>query len=220
MALADVSELSREIDILCLYSSSSTLYVCNADYPAAGALDAYSCSHMFLGRDIMRSDFNDLRTDLLHLVAEPDRRVRAVIDGARFDDLPLELARAGLEARPLYRGPDRDFMAAGPFLIDPYRRHARNSRPADLSEIDPSDEEAAASGAVSGTLETEAESPFALAIAREQTEALLDLIGPTHAAVFWIGPSGMTDDVLFRQLRTLNKVLVPSGWASPPTMTS
>lgn len=72
--------------------------------------------------DALSRDFAILSADVLRLAANPARRMRVVVDGAMFDDLPLALTRASLAHRPIYRGPDCSFMATGPFLVDPYHR--------------------------------------------------------------------------------------------------
>ncbi len=51
----------------------------------------------------------------------------AVIDGAQFDDLPGDLAAAGVRARGLYlEGPDRAAVAAGPFLAAAETAHVQS----------------------------------------------------------------------------------------------
>jgi len=57
------------------------------------------------------------------LAANAQKRVYAVMDGSRYDDLPKLLKGANVAHRPLYRyaGGDYDVVLGGPWLIDPYQ---------------------------------------------------------------------------------------------------
>lgn len=112
--------------------------------------------------------------------------VFAVLDGAQFDDLPMELMEAALTARGLYRdrGPDGslEYERTMPRMV-------------------------ALDGPVLGG--------EANLQGREATlDRLLDVAENRPAVVFWECPDG--GDVLFRHLRSINMVLFPRDEVSAP----
>ncbi|MBO0664505.1 hypothetical protein LQ948_18225 [Jiella sp. MQZ9-1] len=188
------------------------------------------------------------------MIEDPAVRLRLVIDGAGFADAAALIEEAGLFFRPLYRGTDRALIAAGPYLVDPYRDRltpltadtaAADEAPstatdaatagaadeADLSDAALQAQAAALAACMKQALEAgdptgggalpdnapEPEAPsdaegaaafFADASAR--LDRLAAEIGPTPYLVIWQGGPELTDAALFRHLRTLNKVRIPS----------
>lgn len=153
-----------------------------------------------------------LRADLARIAADPNRRVYAVIDGASFDDLLTRLSVSGLSYRSTWRDvEDYDVMAAAPFLIDPYVM-PHMFIPA-LETLDP------AGGAIDLPPEDappEAGGTPMPADPVTQIGLVCDLIAPSpHAAVFWVGDRTLTAERMFKQARSLNRVLTPRDHAGP-----
>jgi hypothetical protein len=159
---------------------------------------------------------------LARIAADPARRVFALMDGARFDDLPGTLAASGLSHRSLYRNvQDAELVRAGPWLVDPYRMpdasvNAWGGVPADAATggQDPvaADTEAALS-TIDGEASQDSGSETAMsADPIQQLERIVSISNDLPAAVFWIGHAGLTEAHLWRHLRTLNVVLIPKGY--------
>jgi hypothetical protein len=164
-----------------------------------------------------------LLAEVLHITCEPAKRVFALADGARFDDLPGALAASGLYHRSLYLNvQDAELVRAGPWLIDPYRQpdlalNAWGGLPLNSD----------AKGDAAITADTEAAvwekqpgaSSFTDALAVDpdrQLETLIQLTGDTPAAVFWIGNPALTEVALWQHLRTLNMALIPKEYDREP----
>ncbi|MER0239510.1 hypothetical protein [Fulvimarina sp. MAC8] len=166
-------------------------------------------------------------------------RLRLVVDGAGFEDAPELLDEAGVYHRPLYLGSDKLLIAAGPHLVDLYRerRHA-NSMAEPESDVagDLSDaaleaeanrvaqrmKDALAAGDETGggllpSDQSELENadsgadPRTHEAAQDRLDRVVAALGPTPFVVFWVGEREMSDAVLFKHLRTLNKVLIPNS---------
>lgn len=113
-------------------------------------------------------------------VADPDKRVFAVIDGAKFPDLPTRLVKASVAHFPLYQGSDRDLIEAGPWLVSLYRFHA------------PADDFYGRGGLGAGPSldERETDRPDP----RRQLESILQIATQSHGLVFWIGDASLTEE--------------------------
>lgn len=158
-----------------------------------------------------------------HLAA-PTVKAFAVVDGALFEDCAERLQRAGLAHRSLYRRTaPPDLTAVGPYLVDLAHRPVS----ADSAAIEPPPEtgdpnELADRMAAEALAAYEAgdetgggafTDPFAPVPADPNATiaALLGVIGDApHGAVFWIGGPELTEPALWRHVRTLNRILVPS----------
>jgi hypothetical protein len=168
----------------------------------------------------------------LHRIAtESEKRVFALLDGARFDDLPGMLAAAGLSHRSLYRNvQDAELVRAGPWLVDPYRKsdpaiNAWGGLPLNGSGSQSPDDEVAADtkAALSEPVlrNDELTGPTG-SLGNLDPNKQLDLIAgiadDSPAAVFWIGDANLTEANLWRHLRALNMVLIPKvyGEDDPP----
>jgi hypothetical protein len=168
------------------------------------------------------SDAGQLLDALARIAVAPAKRVFALMDGARFDDLPGMLAAAGLSYRSLYRNvQDAELVRAGPWLVDPYRNpdqslNAWGGYPADGAMVgkDPvtADTEAALN-AGDGEVSQEMRSQAAASTNPIQhLERIVSISENLPAAVFWIGDAGLTETNLWRHLRTLNMALIPKGY--------
>jgi hypothetical protein len=159
----------------------------------------------------------DLLKTILQIVADPGRRVYAVLDGARFDDLPLDLAAQGIAHRSLYKNvQDIELVRAGPWLIDPYHGfdatlNVWGGLPMDGDGLSPIayDTSAAmdANSIEAGPVAFHASG--GRADLRAQLEQIVAINGELPAAVFWIGDAMLTEAALWRHLRTINMVLIP-----------
>lgn len=169
-------------------------------------------------------------TTLAELVHDPSRRVYAVIEGARLPNIAAKLSQIDVAHRPLYRAaPEHyDVVAGGPWLINPMLP----ARPTAVASTAPSDEpdelsddalrkQAAllseqmvaalqAGDQTAGGMLPEAASPDP-----ERTMArlknILTLCDEASAIVFWIGNARLTEEVLHRHLRSINKIIIPSA---------
>jgi Domain of unknown function (DUF4123) len=173
---------------------------------------------------------NAIMDALSKIAADPGKRVFALMDGARFDDLPGLLSAAGLSHRSLYRNvQDAELVRAGPWLIDPYRSpdpavNAWGGLPpagsdAMVSEHALAADTAAALREISGRADGGAELPDAPASADAagQLDQVAGIAGEMPAAVFWIGDASLSEAKLWRHLRTLNMVLIPKGYGEEDT---
>lgn len=163
-----------------------------------------------VGTEATPAGLATLRADLERIAADPARRVYAVVDGALFDDLPTRLSVSGLAYRSTWCDvEDYDVMAAAPFLIDPYvmphlflpTAGEAGSRGA-AREAPGSEEPAEATG-----------TPYP-ANPVIQLGIVCDVIAPCpNGAVFWIGTRSLTAERMFKQARSLNRVLIPRAFA-------
>jgi hypothetical protein len=156
---------------------------------------------------------------LRRIAADPQKRVYALMDGARFDDLPGMLAAAGLSHRSLYRSvQDAELVRAGPWLTDPYRHPEPTLNVWGGLPADSNGEDAIAADTRAALLEPQpgarSSSDSALRGVEpiKQLEAIIELTGNTPAAVFWIGGASLTEAALWKHLRTLNMVLIPKEY--------
>jgi Domain of unknown function (DUF4123) len=187
---------------------------------------------MILGQALM-SDTTSIVEALRSIAADPAQRVYVLMDGARFEDLPGNLASAGLSHRSLYRNvQDAELVRAGPWLVDPYRQpelsqnawgglppaggHAASSGDAVAIDTEAALQELASGKdyAASADAQNNGTDPQA------QLALITGIAADLPAAVFWIGDAAMTEARLWRHLRTLNMVLIPKGYgeedAPPP----
>jgi hypothetical protein len=161
--------------------------------------------------------------------AEPERlatnltrRVYAVLDGARFDDLPAALNEAGIAYRSLYRNvQDVELIRAGPWLIDPYHLpdpylNVWGGMPGDRASEGQLDADTNAAMAELGKFNASDNASFhqsgGRADAPEQLERLAGIAGETPAAVYRIGDQNLSETALWRHVRTLNMVQIPRAF--------
>ncbi|MGI2035009.1 hypothetical protein ACRQ1B_21735 [Rhizobium panacihumi] len=163
---------------------------------------------------------------------DPGRRIFAVMDGARFDNLSALLYRADIAHRPLYRhaGGDYAVVAGGPWFVD-FSQSAQRPPVEILAQSEEGEkpdlsEEALAAQAsrlsermlaslnagdasAGGMLmEAQGARPDTI-IARLQS--VLDIADGRSAIVFWVGDEVLTAETLFRHLRGLNRITIPRG---------
>jgi hypothetical protein len=164
---------------------------------------------------------NNLLDALARIGVDPSKRVYALMDGARFDDLPGMLAASGLSHRSLYRNvQDAELVRAGPWLVDPYRAfdpalNAWGGLPLENGREDAvaADTDAALRDTAPGNdLYASASAGDLATDPLKQLELIAGIAGDTPAAVFWIGDADLTEANLWRHLRTLNMVLIPKGY--------
>jgi hypothetical protein len=162
----------------------------------------------------------ELLEAILPILADPARRVYAVMDGARFDDLPLELAAQGIAHRSLYKNvQDIELVRVGPWLIDLYHGfdpslNVWGGLPTDGGGLSPIAYDV--SSAMKANAFETGPTPFHASGGRADPEVhierIIALAGELSAAVFWIGYSNLTEAKLWRHLRTLNMVLIPRDY--------
>lgn len=186
------------------------------------------------------SDWRETLYDyLLRPATDRSRAVYAVLDGAQFDDLPAELRGQGLAHRSLYVDvADDELILAGPWLVDLH--HLRvDEDVADLHEEKHVEPRQAAEEPDDETLYAQADAlAQAMRISVEagdetgggrlvlqqtvplaskadpaiQLEKVLAVVGDKPAATFWVGEASLAEPVIWRHLRTLNRVLIPQGY--------
>jgi hypothetical protein len=168
----------------------------------------------------MTDEQQALLTVISPIASDPSRRIYAVMDGARFDNLPAELANLGLAHRSLFRNvQDIELVKAGPWLIDPYHQpdamtNVWGGVPS-AGDITPA-VEADAREALS---DKEAAGPAVLYLHDEaktadpvfQLEKVVQFTGGAPAVVFWVGEASMSESLLWQHLRTINMVLFPKS---------
>lgn len=123
------------------------------------------------------------------------KRVYAAMEGALFDDLPTQLAAAGIAHRSLYRGGDRSLMVGGPWLADPYHFH-----PTEDDLYEPLGED---------SIKLKDDIVPRPADPARQIEAIMAVATDCRAVVFWVGDDMLTEEALYDHLRTINQILVP-----------
>jgi hypothetical protein len=156
--------------------------------------------------------------EISQIASDPARRIYAVMDGAQFDNLPERLASCGLAHRSLYRNlQDVEVIKAGPWLVDPY------SEPDPLANVwggMPFDGDIIPAAKANREGETSEAGPFSLesnnhhrvyrlANPVTQLEKVIQVVGKHHAAVFWAGGADLSEQVLWRHLRTINMISIP-----------
>lgn len=163
-------------------------------------------------------------------VSDPAQRVYAVMDGSQFNDLPRLLQQADVSHRPLYRyaGGDYAVIVGGPWLVDPYHAALSFSDATfhhDDADGDLSDEELHSRSAAlsvemvssleagdptgSGMLPMQDVDP---APVLERLKKIIELSDGKPALVFWSGCSDLNVEALYRHLRGLNRISVPTMW--------
>lgn len=173
---------------------------------------------------------------LLEISEQPDRRIFAVMDGARFDNLPVLLRAADVAHRPLYRhaGGDYSIVTGGPWLVDPSRPavsplsgmaqgdhaepedadlsdEALEARSAGLSEqmmAALASGDSTGGGILAGDVHPEAETVML------RLEKILWICRDKAAIVFWLGDETLTEETLYRHLRGINRIVIPKTAAS------
>jgi len=175
---------------------------------------------------------------LSEIAGDASRRVFAVIDGSRFDDVTGLLRAADISHRPLYRhaGGDFDVVRGGPWFVDTYRSSMPDafldeSLPLDEGEADLSDEalqlrsaelsarmaaaldagDATGGGMLPGTGVVDAQAVIA------RLHRLLSITDGRPAIVFWVGDESLTAERIYRHLRGINQIVMPRrDGADPP----
>jgi hypothetical protein len=168
----------------------------------------------------------ELLQGLGRILADPRRRVYPVMDGALFDDLPLELTNSGIAHRSLYKNvQDIELVRAGPWLVDPY--HGLDSSlnlwggfPIEQTGVSPIayDTNAAINARAFDTGPAWFHATGGRVDPAIQLERIVAVNGDLPAAVFWIGDAALTEAALWRHLRTINLVLLPKE-ADPNILT-
>jgi hypothetical protein len=163
------------------------------------------------------------------LASDADRRVYAVMDGSQFNDLPRLLKQADVSHRPLYRSAGGDYavIVGGPWLVNPYQAalpHSSDRSSHDAAEGDVSDEELEARSATlsaqmvsslkagdptgGGMLPSDEGDP---ALVFERLQKIIELSDRKPALVFWSGDGDFAAEDLYRHLRGMNTVRVPTS---------
>lgn len=173
---------------------------------------------------------------LREISQQPDRRLFVVMDGARFDNLPVLLRAADVAHRPLYRhaGGDYSIVTGGPWLVDPSRpavsplsgmaqgddaepedadlsEEALEARSARLSEqmmAALASGDSTGGGILAGDVPPEADNVIS------RLEKILRVSANKAAIVFWLGDETLTEDNLYRHLRGINRIIIPRTAAS------
>lgn len=165
----------------------------------------------------------DLQGTLSPFLSDPTTNVFAVIDGALLDDCPAVLGNASLVHRSLYRtGTRPDLVAVGPWLIDLSREPVAIDDQSIDTEDDPDPDELAdrlAADALAayqrgdetgGGAFTDPYAPRPADRGSKLADVLEVSKGAPHGVVFWIGGADLTEPVMWRHVRTLNRVLLPA----------
>lgn len=154
------------------------------------------------------------------------QRIYAVLDGALFGRLTVDLSTAGLNHRPLYRQvvPDAAVMLGGPWLVSLSLLPPVASVTDDLLETsEPSDEElqalaaklsddmadAVAKGDESGSGMLPADEIDLPERVKGRIKALLRLIEDKPGLVFWVGDRSLSEERIYRHLRGINRIILP-----------
>jgi hypothetical protein len=153
------------------------------------------------------------------LVSDPLRKLFAVVDGAAFDDLPSALAEAGIAHRSLYRSiQDVELIRSGPWLIDPYSvpdpsANVWGGFPSSTAADAPIEADTHLAllhqDKKANTLSQPFHAKGEMADPSVQIARLGELIGASQAAVLWLGDASLSEERLWKHVRTLNMVLVP-----------
>lgn len=173
--------------------------------------------------------------NLTEAASKSGQRIFAVLDGARFNNLPAMLRHANLAHRPLFRhaGGDYAVIVGGPWFVDPYTPAIPSATKAADAETSAADSVPfAADGISDAALRAHAEElsgAMASALAagdpsgggvlpdasisdttaiHTRLERIVTLADGKAAAVFWIGSDTMTADMLFRHLRGINRIAI------------
>ncbi|TDK32127.1 hypothetical protein E2F50_17440 [Rhizobium deserti] len=177
------------------------------------------------------SVLRDLPFRLADILSDPVQRIFAVVDGAWFEDVTSLLRPRGLVHRPLYRqaGGDPAIVRGGPWLVDINCREIRSPVAEDDIAFSYQDTEAPSDAALeahaaelsarmlkslqegdmTGGGMLPGEPMLDLAGREGRLEALLEMVGDSPAAVFWIGDAALTLDLIHRHLRSISQVISP-----------
>jgi hypothetical protein len=148
--------------------------------------------------------------------AEPNRQVYAVLDGALFDDVSALLAVRRVAHRSLFiKSIDYETVRAGPWLADPYSAFdaTAHGMTGYALQTQPQYSEPAAKSAPrksEAAIVAQLSSIEEVARARSGTQLADSINFPASApaAVFWSGGADLTEQALWRHLRTINKVRI------------
>jgi hypothetical protein len=139
-------------------------------------------NHATSARSLLRVEKTAEMSKLCEMLAAANSPAFAIVDGAKYDDLPNALIRARFVSRPLYSdrgGQVKDFDHTSPQFV-----YLDRTRDTDASAKD---------------------EPCNEQIVR----SLFDLIEDCSAAVFWSCRQG--GETLFRHLRKINRVQIEAG---------
>ncbi len=169
------------------------------------------------------------------LAAQPDKRIYAVMDGALIEDLPDKLEQGEFVHRSLYRNDtEANLVTIGPWLVNPYyltpeEEELDLSVFDDLDDDDLSQENLLRRGARYQQIVDEAfargdETDGGLippepkprpANLLKQLDKIVALAEGKSAVVSWIGNASLTEEALWKHLRTINRALIPVAYANP-----
>lgn len=172
---------------------------------------------------------------LQEISQQADRRIFAVMDGARFDNLPAVLRAADVAHRPLYRhaGGDYAIVTGGPWLIDPSMPAALPLSESEDDDAEPDDADlsiemlearsatlsarmmaaladgdSTGGGVLAGNVHPDSDAVLL------RLEKILRAGGEKAAIVLWIGDETLTAESLYRHLRGINRIIIPKTDAS------
>lgn len=170
---------------------------------------------------------------LTELVHDASHRVYAVIEGARLPNIAAKLSQINVAHRPLYRAAPvhYDVVSGGPWLINPMlpaRPTAVVSTPPPNEPDKLSDEALRKQAALlseqmvaalqAGDQTGGGMLPDTSSVDPAQTMArlmdMLTLCDEKSAIVFWVGDAEFTEEVLYRHLRSINKIIIPQKQTS------
>lgn len=155
-----------------------------------------------------------------------DKRIYAVMEGARFGSLTSRLSTAGLSHRPLYRrmGGSTEVVLGGPWLVAlATAPPGPASQPMTGDQAGPNDEDLAAlaaklSAEMADSIANGDESGAGMLPVDEidkpdqvkaRTEMLLDLVEAKPGLVFWVTDRSVSEEDVYRHLRGINRILLP-----------
>jgi hypothetical protein len=149
-------------------------------------------------------------------IAEPDRRVYPVLDGALFDDVSALLAARRVAHRSLFiKSIDYETVRVGPWLANPYSAFdaTMHGMTGYALQTQPQYWEREANSAPrksEAALVAQLSSIVDVARARSGTQLAdsIELPFSAPAAVFWSGGADLTEQALWHHLRTINKVRI------------
>ncbi len=172
---------------------------------------------------------------LSEIADNASRRLFAVIDGSRFDDVTGLLRSADVSHRPLYRyaGGDFDVVRGGPWFVDPYQSSTPEAFLDMSSELGKGDANLSDEALQLRSAELSARMVASLyagdatgggmlpgsgtsnsPVVNSRLRGLLSITGSKPAIVFWVGDETLTAETLFRHLRGLNRIAIPRNSTS------
>lgn len=148
--------------------------------------------------------------------AEPNRQVYAVLDGALFEDLSALLAVRRVAHRSLFiKSIDYATVGVGPWLADPYSAfdatvHGMTGYALQTQPQNSGEEANPPARKSEATLAAQLSSIVEVGRARSGTQLAdsLESASKAPAVVFWSGGAALTEQALWRHLRTINKVRI------------